>query len=190
MTIVAIPEWNTDGLLPPIDPTQPTSIERSPYPVALLDVVMRFASSPERRRVLLGFLDFRAALHDMGLIEGSQWLDGSFLEQVEILERRAPRDIDVVSFLHIPDGFAPSAEQLVRIEHDVAKVQFSVDSYIFELNLHEPEAIVKTSTYWYSMWSHRRNLAWKGYLQIDLNPVQDQEARDWLTQADTAEAQP
>lgn len=189
MTIVAIPEWSAEGLLPPIDSAQPTSVERSPYPVALLDVVMRFAISPERRRVLLGFLDYRTTLHDMGLISGFQWLDGSFLEQVELLERRAPRDIDVVSFVQVPDGFSPSPEQWAQVDHDAAKAQFSVDSYFVELNLLEPAAIVKVSSYWYSMWSHRRNQAWKGYLQIDLSPAQDQEARDWLTQADTAEAQ-
>jgi len=37
MTTITIPEWNTKGLLPPINPVQPTSAERSPYPVALWD---------------------------------------------------------------------------------------------------------------------------------------------------------
>lgn len=55
------------GLLPPIDSDQPTSADRSPYPVALMDLVMRFSTSPERRVVLAGFLDFRASLHAMGL---------------------------------------------------------------------------------------------------------------------------
>lgn len=190
MTTVAIPEWTADGLLPPIDSTQPTSVERAPYPVSLLDVVMRFSTSPARRRVLHGLLDYRAALHKMGLLAGFQWLDGSFMEQVEVLERRAPRDIDVVSFVEVPDSFDPSPADWARVEHDAAKAQYSVDSYFVELNLLEPEAIVKTSAYWYSMWSHRRNQAWKGYLRIDLNPIHDEAARDWLSQADTAEAQP
>ena len=187
MTTVAIPEWNTLGLLPPIDPAQPSSIERSPYQVTLLDVVMRFATSTERRRVLHGFLDYRVALRNMGLVQGFQWLDGSFTEHVELLERRAPRDIDVVNFVHIPEEFAPSDEQMALLEHDAAKEKFSVDSYFVELNLLEPHAIVGISAYWYSMWSHRRNQAWKGYLQIDLNPEQDQGARDWLTQLDAEE---
>lgn len=29
------------------------------------------------------------------------------------------------------------------------------------------------SAYWYSLWSHRRNGQWKGYLQIDLLPTDD-----------------
>ena len=190
MTTIAIPEWNTLGVLPPIDPTQPTSAERSPYPVALLDVVMRFATSAERRRVLHGFLDYRAALREIGLANGFQWLDGSFMEHVEVLERRAPRDIDVVTFVEIPDDFTPSDEQMALIEHDAAKEKFAVDSYFVELNLLAPQAIVATSAYWYSMWSHRRNQAWKGYLQVDLTPDQDQEARDWLTQLDAKEVTP
>lgn len=190
MTIVSIPEWNTVGLLPPINQANPISPERSPYNVALLDVIMRFATSPDRRQVLLGFLDYRAALHAMGLVNGFQWLDGSFTEQVETLERRPPRDIDVVTFLHTPDDFDPSDAQLEALDHDTAKARFLVDSYIVELNFLPPEAIVQQSAYWYSMWSHRRNQAWKGYLQIDLNPAYDADARARLNQLNTPEVQP
>lgn len=189
MTTVAIPEWNTLGLIPPIDPADPTCVERSPYPVALLDVILRFATSPERRKVLTGFLDYRAALHGMGLVSGFQWLDGSFTEQVEILERRPPQDIDVVTFVHTPDDFAPSDAQIEMLDHDTAKKCFLVDSYFIELNQLLPEAIVERSAYWYSMWSHRRNQAWKGYLQIDLNPAYDADARARLAQIDSQEAQ-
>jgi hypothetical protein len=27
--------------------------------------------------------------------------------------------------------------------------------------------------YWYSMWSHRRDGMWKGFVQIDLSPSED-----------------
>ncbi|WP_309266609.1 DUF6932 family protein [Aeromonas salmonicida] len=189
MPTVPIPDWNAVGLLPPIDQTNPISPERSPYSVAILDVVMRFATSPERCRVLEGFLNYRAALHNMGLVRGFQWLDGSFTEQVETLERRSPRDIDVVTFLHIPENFEPSADQLQVIQHDYAKANFLVDSYIVGLNELEPEDLVQQSAYWYSMWSHRRDSAWKGYLQIDLDPASDADARDRLNQLSTPEVQ-
>ena len=189
MTTVAIPEWNTLGLLPPTDPADPTSAERSPYPVALLDVVLRFATSAERCKVLKGFLDYRAALHGMGLVSGFQWIDGSFTEQVETLERRPPKDIDVVTFVHIPDNFALSNEQFDVLDHDKAKARFLVDSYFVEINQLPAEAIVQQSAYWYSMWSHRRNQAWKGYLQIDLNPAHDADAREQLIELDTQEVQ-
>jgi len=55
MITVSIPSWNALGLLPPIDPNLPTSPDRSPYPVSLRDVVMRFSTSPQRRAVMKGF---------------------------------------------------------------------------------------------------------------------------------------
>ncbi len=189
MTTIAIPDWNALGLLPPIDPHQPTSAQRSPYPVTLLDVVMRFSTTPERRNILSGLLSYRTALHKAGIQDGFQWLDGSFLEDVETLDRRAPRDVDVVTFLRTPENFAPSPTDWAMLDHDAAKTQFHVDSYFVEVDLLTPELIVAQSAYWYSMWSHRRNQAWKGYLQIDLAPEDDQQAQQWLMQFEATEAQ-
>ena len=93
---MAIPAWNALGLLPPIDPTTPTAVERSPYPVSLKDLVLRFGTSPERKAILTGFLEYRAILHQFGVQHGFQWLDGSFMEEIEILEGRPPMDLDVV----------------------------------------------------------------------------------------------
>src|SRR5260370_40008152 len=112
--MVTIPDWNALGLLPPIDPEVPTSPERSPYPVSLKDLVMRFATTQERKAILIGFLNYRAILHRFGATEGFQWLDGSFMEEVEVLERRAPKDIDVVSFIH--GTLSEDADEFV--EHD------------------------------------------------------------------------
>ncbi len=190
MTIVAIPEWNALGLLPPIDPAAPASQERSPYRVALPDVVARFATSRERRQILRGWLNFRMTLHGMGITEGFQWLDGSFLEQVEVLERRPPRDMDVVSFLKVSATFDPTPQQLVELDHDHVKQTFLVDSYLVEMDKLERPNLIRKAAYWYSMWSHRRNQAWKGYLEVDLNPAPDQQALDWLNQQETQEAQP
>ena len=187
MTTVAIPEWNALGLLPPLDPELPTSPQRSPYPVSLLDVVMRFSTSPERRRVLAGFLGYRATLHRMGVCQGFQWLDGSFLEDVETLERRSPRDMDVVTFLRTPADFTPTEDDIVVLDN--AKVQFHVDAYFVELDELSPDVVVAQSAYWYSMWSHRRNQAWKGFLQIDLAATADVRASQWLAQFDAAEVQ-
>ena len=72
---VAIPAWTAEGVLPPINASQPVSPERSPYVVSLADYVLRFGTSPERRAVIAGFLNYRAALHGAGLIHGFQWLD-------------------------------------------------------------------------------------------------------------------
>lgn len=188
LTTVPIPAWNSLGLLPPVDEAQPASTSRSPYPVALLDVAQRFATSPERRTVLSGLLRYRQALHAVGLIRGFQWLDGSFLEHIEVIEQRPPRDIDVVTFFHLPDGvtqreLASSNQLLFRPQH--TKQLYSVDAYLVDLGM-AAERLVIQSSYWYSMWSHRRNQAWKGYVQVDLANDQDEEAQAWLKrQGDT-----
>lgn len=180
MTTTAIPNWTNKGVLPPVNSLQATSAERSPYRVKLLDVVMRFATSAERCNILRGFLNYRAAVHSMALTQGFQWLDGSFSEDVELLEKRAPKDIDVVSFVHTPASFPHSPLDPNVLDHDHAKATYWVDSYFVEINLLPPDNLIKQSTYWYSMWSHRRTQEWKGYLEIDLSPVEDAAASAWL----------
>lgn len=65
----------------------------------------------ERRELLKGLLEFRSELHRIGLVDGIQWLDGSFIENVEEIEGRHPKDIDVVTFLFkFPDKFSPSPD--------------------------------------------------------------------------------
>ncbi|MBW7864315.1 MAG: hypothetical protein H3C30_07875 [Candidatus Hydrogenedentes bacterium] len=102
MDTVAIPEWNPSGVMPPIQSTAPTAMERSPYPVSLTDFVLRFSTTNKCRAILSGLLGFRAALHSAGLTEGFQWIDGSFIENIEEIESREPADVDVVTFFHLP----------------------------------------------------------------------------------------
>ena len=103
---MSIPEWNISGVIPPIRPgEQGASPDRSPYKVTLVDVIKRFATSKPRIDILDGFLKYRAALHELSLISGFQWLDGSFTEEVEVQESRPPRDIDIVTFYTLPNGF-------------------------------------------------------------------------------------
>src|SRR5437868_13267322 len=101
MMPMGIPAWTAEGVLPPIAVAEPTSTLRSPYVVRLSKVVLSFGTNPERRAILEGLIEYRAALHAAGLVRGFQWLDGSFLEQVELLESRPPNDIDVVTFYRL-----------------------------------------------------------------------------------------
>jgi uncharacterized protein DUF6932 len=180
MTAVAIPAWNAQGVIPPINELNPTAAERSPYVVSLTDLVLHFGSTLERRAVIEGFLRYRAALHEVGLTQGFQWLDGSFLEHVEMMEARAPNDIDIVTFYRLPAGRsqrdlrlqAPELFPTNGAEHQHLKATYRVDAYVVHLGM-TAERLVERGTYWYSMWSHRRNLMWKGYLQIDLAPSED-----------------
>ena len=174
-----IPGWNSYGILPPIHALNPTSADRSPYHVSLTDVVLRFCTTTERCRILSGFLEFRKSLHSIGIENGFQWIDGSFLEHIEILEGRDPADVDVVTFFHLPPG--KTEQDLLTALPGVfdpthTKADYHVDAYFVRLDTGIPEPLVAQSTYWYSFWSHRRDGRWKGYLQIDLSPTDDEVA--------------
>ena len=176
----AIPDWLPTGVLPLINPSAPTMPDRSPYSVSLTDLVLRFNTSEERKAILEGFLNFREALHGLGVIAGFQWLDGSFLEDIESTESRCPRDLDVVTFFHLP---APETQRSLLqkspplFSPKQTKQKFNVDAYFVVLDVRNAEPLVEQSTYWYSMWSHRRSGEWKGYLQIDLDSTEDAAAR-------------
>ncbi len=183
---VPIPSWNPEGLIPPVDAVDPTSANRAPYPVALTDFVLRFSTSDERRAILAGFLDYRAALHGLGLVAGFQWVDGSFVEHIEVGERhRAPGDVDVVNFCHLPpsrseEDLVNQAPELFPATHDeqqTLKTRFKVDGYTVILN-NAPEQLVDRSAYWYGLWSHQRgSFRWKGFLQLNMDPTDDAAAR-------------
>jgi hypothetical protein len=101
-----------------------------------------------------------------------------------LIENRAPGDIDVVTF--IPEGndffdrLSPE-EQRNLVDNEWIKKQFKVDFYPQSL-LDDPEVLVVMSAYWYSMWSHRRTMQWKGFLKIDLAPHDDGAASDLLSE--------
>jgi hypothetical protein len=180
---MTIPSWTTAGVLPPFDARNPTSGDRSPYAASLTEVVSRFGDTPERRVLLDGLLRYRAGLHRAGLLVGFQWLDGSFAEQIELLEGRPPNDVDVVTFYHLPAG--KSQHDVVRAAPEVFplngpakaafKASFHVDAYAVHLDA-APEILAGRSVYWYGVWSHRRDRLWKGFLQVDLAPTDDADA--------------
>lgn len=174
MNVVPIPAWNDARVLPPVNSKNPVGTERSPYEVSLVSFVERFATSGQRCRILRGFLGFRKVLHASGVSSGFQWVGGSFVEDVEGREGRIPRDIDVVTFL---DGASCSPPRFPSwlFDHDRVKSQLLVDCYWVEPAASET-CRRRISTYWHSVWSHRRDLQWKGYLQIGLQPADDEAA--------------
>lgn len=192
MTAVSIPNWNAQGVLPPNDPLNPTSAERSPYIVSLTDFVLHFGTTTKRQAILIGLLDFRATLHAAGLANGFQWVDGSFLEDIEKTESRAPSDMDVVTFFHLPLGQSQKSFASVHprlFDHADTKNRFHVDAYFVPLDDNPPACLVQRSAYWYSVWSHRRNGLWKGYLQIDLAQTDDATANAEIQKATTQGSQ-
>lgn len=119
-------------------------------------------------------------MHRAGLTQGFQWVDGSFVENIESLENRPPKDIDVVTFFYIPDGHTQErlgAEVPHIFDTGAMNDMFGVDAYIIPLNGDAPETLVRLSAYWYGVWSHRRNMLWKGFVQVDLDDGEDERAR-------------
>lgn len=160
--------------------------DRSPYPVSLVDFVGRFGTTDARRNIISGFLRFRAELTKAGLVIGFQWINGSFLEHIEQTERRDPRDIDVVTFFHLPED--QTQEELLRraswiTDRRGTKNRYSVDAYYVNLDADSSESLVAQAAYWNSLWSHRWDGRWKGYVQIDLAPTDDSTARASLSTA-------
>ncbi|MHC8285791.1 DUF6932 family protein [Pseudomonas sp. XS1P51] len=82
------------------------------------------------------------------LVEGDEFYDGLQPDQLRLL------------------GAPPEDQSFI-------KHQFKVDFYVQSLR-DAPERLVEMTSYWYSMWAHRRSKQWKGFLRVDLDPQQDQ----------------
>ena len=103
--LFTIPDFTISGVLPPFLGSKPTSAAvMSPYRTKLTNVAGKLCGSKERREIFRGLLQYRQELAGMGLTNGFQWLSGSFTEDIELLEARQPRDVDVVTFCHRPAG--------------------------------------------------------------------------------------
>ena len=175
---MAVPNWNSAGLLPPIDHNDPVSLQRSPYEVSVVELVAGLAVTRERKEIVGGLLQYRAALHALGFLNGFQWVNGSFCTDVETLENRPPSDIDVVTFLHSPAGMdvaAVVAHNPQLFFSDRAKATFRCDAYVVDFGRATPELVAMQAAYWSSVWGHTRSGVWKGFLQIPLDPALDGE---------------
>lgn len=178
---MSLPEWTNLGVLPPVHPTEVGSgSNRSPYSTTFQELVDRFSTSAERIDILKGFLRYRTALYEVGIVRGFQWLGGSFVENIESLEERSPRDMDVITFFYIPEdtdqrSLAARSPDLFASRN--TKHAYQVDAYSITLGEPMTERHVKMIAYWYSMWSHRRDGTWKGFVQVDLDPEQDAAVR-------------
>ena len=151
-----------------------------PFPATSEEVCQRFATSPERLIILDGWLRFRQELTRLGVTTGFQWLDGSFLEDVEKSASRAPNDLDIVTFYRPPVGVYP-ADLLGQLQTGLpafflrteAKKLFKLDHFGVHLGSRS-EALVDSTRYWTGLFSHNRAGVWKGMLRIELNtPVED-----------------
>jgi len=149
-----IPEWNALGALPPIPEEGPdTAATRSPYVAVMSEVVNRFAITADRVTLLDGLLRYRAALYQAGITSGFQWLDGSFVEDVELRQKRAPRDIDTVIFVHLSPAIeqaGPNASGIGTLfDRAYLKTHYLLDAYFFELGKPLDAQTIRYIAYWY-----------------------------------------
>jgi hypothetical protein len=83
-----IPSFDHNGVIPPYlgNPANGSNFV-SPYPTDSLELCQRFATSKDRIAILKKFMAFREEMRNFG-ISGFQYLDGSFLEDIENLPLR------------------------------------------------------------------------------------------------------
>lgn len=127
---------------------------------------------------------FRKTMHNAGITNGFQWINGSFTEDVETLEGRAPRDIDVLTFYKdVPEeklqGIMNAFPEFAYPQK--SKETFQVDHYTVDISFPQGEAIVRLINYWIQLFSHNRNGIWKGMVELELNtPQEDSNALTYL----------
>lgn len=187
-----IPAFNHSHVLPPFVGDQLSHAESSPYQVTACELVSRFAGTAERRAILCGLLDYRAALRELGFSGGFQWLDGSFVENVEASQGRPPGDVDLVSFVYAPVGMSATQTQEMLDANsqlfvkEQCKARYCCDTMIVNLGK-KPERLVQDVRYWYGLFSHRRgDHIWKGILQLPIDS-DDEAARTLLNQPASGE---
>jgi hypothetical protein len=169
-----IPAFNHSHVLPPFLGATVSYGEASPYITSAAELVQRFGFTPERRTILESFLALRAKMRRLGFAEGFQWVDGSFVENIEAHADRPPSDLDVVSFVHSPPGLsATQVQALMDANPDLFVKERCRDEYrcdLMVINLgKKPEKLVQDVRYWYGLFSHRRgDHVWKGLLQIPM----------------------
>lgn len=167
-----IPPFNISGVLPPFVGHSPTNLANmSPYEVKISEVIARFATTVERVNILNGLLKYRQDLRKIGVNQGFQWLDGSFLENVEITRNRPPQDMDLVTFAAIPPEL--DQKQLIKdyphlFIREETKKHYYCDAFLVDLNK-RPELLVNETRYWFGLFSHQRaSSIWKGMLKVDM----------------------
>jgi hypothetical protein len=126
----------------------------------------------------MGFLAFRDRMTNLGIIDGFQWLDGSFMENIEVSENRPPNDLDLVTFYN--GATSPAQATLIASFPEfnnptLSKRTYHLDHYPFDFCFN-PEVTVEYTRYWIQLFTHNRNGIWKGILRLPLNTANDDAA--------------
>lgn len=191
-----LPPFDVRGLVPPFVGDDAVTSDRSPYWISMPELTAAMGTTPDRRQLLRNLIAYRAVLAGAGYVSGVQFVDGSFVENIETTAGRPPRDVDVFSILNVPKIYLlddvswssiglPFWETEV-IHRDRNKARFSLDTYavLFEEWKDRPQDLISHIIYWYGLFSHQRGtLAWKGFAGLALDPADDQAALSALGSA-------
>lgn len=189
-----VPAFTLDGILPPFTGEPTDGATMSPFKVTMPEFVASFALTSERIEILEGFLEFRRRIHALGITRGIQWIDGSFVEMNDAV--RAPRDVDVVTFLLRPPEIVERTAWEAAIDthpelfdHARVKRELKCDAYWVDLSVAAPLYHVDQTRYWFGLFSHRRaTQQWKGMLQLQLGSLpEDRAAASLLRLQDDSE---
>jgi hypothetical protein len=184
---VPVPAFNTQGLLPPVVGDDAANSNRSPYYISMVECAQHFGTTDHRRNLLRHLIAYRTLIAADGYVSGIQFLDGSFVENVEQHSNRPPNDIDVFSLLHVPQKYHGNEQHWVDVggpywaqeiaNQELNKQRFSLDTYALLVEELPLGGLLQNVMYWQSLFSHQRDtFAWKGFVAILLDPNQDAEA--------------
>lgn len=174
-----IPSFDHNGVIPPYlgNPANGSNFV-SPYPTDSLELCQRFATSKDRIAILKKFMAFREEMRNFG-ISGFQYLDGSFLEDIEnSTENRPPNDLDLLTF------FMPlTRDQQIEImksfkdfgDRTLCKTNYSLDHMLISLGMH-PIQIVEFTRYFIQLFTHNRANVWKGMLKLEVGTLSEDDA--------------
>ena len=178
-----IPNFDHNHVLPPYVGNPTLQNDLSPYKCTILELCYRYSITNERIAILKNFISFRIKMSTYGIVTGFQWLDGSFLENIEVSEKRAPNDLDVVTF---SGGFDPTTIDQINllfpefINPVLSKTKYKLDHYFVDF-MFDPFVTVQYTRYWIQLFTHNRKGAWKGIVELPINsPTEDHDALTYL----------
>lgn len=178
-----IPYFNHNNVLPPHKSSPVNKDDISPYSCTILELCYHFSTSKIRIEILKKFILFRQRMNTFQITDGFQWVDGSFVENIEVSENRDPSDLDVVTFCR---GLDPNKISDIHnkfpefIDFNLSKQNYSVDHYPVDY-CYDPDITVELTKYWLQLFTHNRIGIWKGILKLSLNtPNDDNDALNYL----------
>jgi hypothetical protein len=139
------------------------------------EIASRFCTSAARGTLFRGLIDLRSQLRALGL-QGRQWIDGSFCEDVESTRGRPPKDIDVVTLFLRPPSATSDADWALLcapnaglFDPAITKANFGCEAFYVDSG-YPALWVADQITYWFGLFSHQRvSFLWKGMVEIELS---------------------